>query len=264
MTSVLSPVPGSSGNDPWTLTGKTILVTGASSGIGQVTAIELAQRGARVVLSGRDQLRLDSTRARMVGNDHGIEVFDLAQLDQLDPWMSKIAAQHGRLDGLVHCAGIAALQLARMSTVKTWERLLKVNVIAAGQLVAAYRQPDVAASTGSIVFISSVTGLVGDRGLSAYSATKGAIIALTRSLALEFAADGLRVNCVAPGQVRTPMADQTHRFMTPEQIAALESRHPLGFGEPEDVARAIAFLMMPSAKWITGTTLVVDGGFTAQ
>ena len=114
------------------------------------------------------------------------------------------------------------------------------------------------------MLVSSAMGLVGRPGIPAYSASKGALVALARSAALELAKDQIRVNCVAPGFVRTEMLEQLREWLSSEQLAALEAQHPLGLGAPRDVAYAIAFLLADTSHWITGTTLVVDGGYTAH
>ena len=107
-------------------------------------------------------------------------------------------------------------------------------------------------------------GLVGQTGITAYSVSKGALVSMARSLALELAREGIRVNCVAPGVVQTPMAENAEQKLTPEQHQALEGLHPLGMGTPRDVAYAVAYLLAQTGRWITGTTLVIDGGYTAQ
>lgn len=248
----------------WSLKDQTILVTGASSGIGRAVAQVLAERGARLVLSGRNEARLLETLQALPDDGHLLAPYDLADLDGILAWLGGLIPRTGRLSGLAHCAGIFALQPARLSTVKTWDRILRTNLIAAAQLAAAFRPATISTRPASMVFVSSVAGLVGDRGISAYSASKGALISLTKTLALEFAAEQIRVNCVAPGQVATPMREQTQQFLSPEQSAAIEAMHPLGIGLPADVAQAIAFLLMPCSRWFTGSTLVVDGGYTAH
>ena len=139
------------------------------------------------------------------------------------------------------------------------DQVMSLNFSVAAQLVRAFRQGSVFDSTSSsVVLLSSVAGMVGQAGLAAYSASKGALNAFVRSAAIEFARDRIRLNCVAPGQLATPMADQ--QVFTPEQFAAIKAAHPLGLGSATDVAYAVAFLLAETGKWITGTTLVVDGG----
>ncbi len=141
---------------------------------------------------------------------------------------------------------------------------MRINVGAAIGLAKGFCQKGVCAPGGSIVFISSVAGLTGQAGLAAYAASKGAIVALTKALAVELAGEHIRVNCVAPGVVTTEMGQSLLRMLTPEQDADLEAMHLLGLGRPRDVAYAIAFLLAETARWITGTVLVVDGGYTAH
>ena len=194
-----------------------------------------------------------------------MEAVDLVQLgDGISVWMKEIAKSVGPLHGLVHSAGVHQALPLRFQSTEQLDTVMRINFLAAVQLAKGFRQRNVCTSPSSIVFLSSVMGLVGQPGVSAYSASKGALIALSRSLALELVADGIRVNCVAPGQVRTEMAEQQQQSLTAEQFAAIEARHPLGLGRPSDVASAIAFLLADTGRWITGTTLVVDGGYTAS
>jgi NAD(P)-dependent dehydrogenase (short-subunit alcohol dehydrogenase family) len=141
---------------------------------------------------------------------------------------------------------------------------MQLNVFAAMALAKGLRQKGVMANSASIVWLSSVAALVGQPGVSPYAASKGALLAMCKSLALELAKEQIRINCVVPAMVQTPMAEKLFAMMTPEQVAKIELAHPLGIGQPEDVANAIAFLLSDAAKWITGSSLVVDGGYTAQ
>ena len=251
--------------NPMDLSGQTILVTGASSGIGRETAILLSRLGARLVVVGRNVEQLQRTIARLEPGAHRAEVLDLAQqADRIPSWIKELTKEIGPLRGLVHSAGIHQARPLRFLSAENLDDVMRINFVAAVQLAKGFRQRGVCASSSSIVFLSSVVGLVGQSGVSAYSASKGALIALSRSLALELVAEGIRVNCVAPGQVRTEMAEQQQQSLTAEQFTAIEARHPLGLGQPSDVASAIAFLLADTGRWITGTTLVVDGGYTAS
>jgi NAD(P)-dependent dehydrogenase (short-subunit alcohol dehydrogenase family) len=250
--------------NPLDLTGRRFLITGASAGIGRATAILLSQLGARLVLVARSVDRLEQVLANLSGGDHRLIPFDLSQTSEIAAWFKQIVADIGPLNGIVHCAGTQLTRPLRFSTGKDMQSVMSLNVEVALLLAKAYRQKGAYVSGGSIVFLSSVMGLVGQPSRAVYAASKGAIIGLTKSLAIELAQDGLRVNCVAPGLVQTGMADELQKMLTTEQFNAVQSMHPLGLGQPTDVANAIAFLLADTARWITGTTLVVDGGYTAQ
>lgn len=245
--------------------GKRVLVTGGSSGIGRETAILLGQLGANVILAGRDSTRLNETIALLQPGDHFAETVDLSESDAIVPWVEKLARSYGKLDGLVHSAGTQTTKPLRSMAVADAGNLLRVNSLSAFALAKAFQAKSVLGPQGgAIVFLASSMGLVGSAGQSMYSASKGAIIAMTKSLAMELVRDRIRVNCVAPAMVCTEMMGRMFGNMLPEQIAAIERTHPLGFGEPRDVANAIAFLLCDCSRWITGSTLVVDGGYTAQ
>ncbi len=247
---------------PFDLTGRRILVTGASAGIGRQTAIELSRLGAEVVLVARNAARLAETYAQLEGAGHSCEAFDLNDTDSIPAKLRAIAKESGALHGVVHCAGIQRTRPLRALESSDMEEVMRVNVTAGLLLAKGFRQKGVCGAGGSIVFVSSVMGIVGNAALSVYSASKGALISMTRSLALELAREGIRVNCVAPAFVHTEMFAEMQTLLTPEQIAEIEKAHPLGVGEPEDVAYAVAYLLSPAAKWVTGSTLVADGGYT--
>lgn len=245
------------------LSGKVILVTGASSGIGRATAILISELGGRVIAVGRNESALKETLGGLTGQGHQHSVFDLADADQIPDWMRGIAAD-GRLDGLVHMAGIHGARPLRVSDVDFVNKLLTVNVGSALQLARGFRHKKVRAATSSIVFASSIAAMVGEAGISAYSATKGAIISISRSLASELAAEGIRVNCVSPSIVKTEMTEKFLETLTEDQLAAIEKEHPLGFGEPKDVASLISFLISDSSRWMTGSNIVIDGGYSTK
>ena len=250
--------------NPMDMSGRTVLVTGASSGIGRSTSIQLSRLGARLILVARDKQRLCDTERQLNGKSHRVAPFDLQDLSAVPEWLKCLAHEEGELSGLVHCAGVHMARPLRFVDTDKVEELIRVNVLAAQQLAKGFRQRQVRASTGSIVFVSSVMALVGQAGVSTYCASKGALTAMARSLALELAGEGIRVNCVAPGIVESEMTSHLARSLTEEQFTAIRKMHPLGIGHTDDVAHAVSFLLADSSRWITGSTLVVDGGYTAH
>ena len=244
--------------------GRWIMVSGASSGIGRETAVELARHGARLVLIGRDEARLAETAAALPpGTDHRLCALDLAQGERIVPAVQAIAKDVGRLYGLVHAAGL--MQLLPLSALRPdrLQSLMAINVTAGLELARALVRRDILAEGGgSIVWVSSVAAHVGQPGQIGYSASKGAIKAAMRSMALELADRAVRVNAVSPGVVQTAMAEQSASAVGAEAWQRVLDMHPLGTGQPEDVARVVAFLLDPRNRWITGSDLVVDGGYT--
>ena len=250
--------------NPMDLAGRAIVVTGASSGIGRATSVALSQLGAQVVLVGRNRDRLAETRGMLDGDRHAVEPFDLNCTDELPQWLKGVTERSGPLSGLVHCAGTQVLMPLRMLKTRQVEDLFRINVVASIMLAKSFRQKGVTASGGALVFVSSVMGEVGSPGRAAYCASKSALHSLTRSLALELAGDGIRVNCVAPGAVETDMMTDMKDAVGEAGLSALARQHPLGLGSPRDVALAIAFLLADTGRWITGSIQFVDGGYTAQ
>ena len=249
--------------NPMDFTGHTILVTGASSGIGRETALLLSQLNARLILVARNRDRLEQTEAALEGVNHHVEVFDLTALDAIPAWIRDLASRSGPLHGVVHSAGVYEVVPLRILTAAKLEEILRVNLGAALMLAKGFRQKGCHADAGSLVLVSSVAGLRGHAGLSAYTASKSALFGLVKSLAIELAREGIRVNCVAPGLVATEMSTQFEE-QTLREITAVESEYPLGIGRPRDVAEGIAFLLSGAARWITGTTLTIDGGYSAR
>lgn len=250
------------GFNPMDMQGRTVLVTGASSGIGRSTSILLSRLRARLILVGRNADQLAETHNQLEGNEHVVSPFDLTDIERIPRWLGELAAKTLIIHGLVHCAGIQKLCPIQFMKSQDLDKILDINLRSAFGLAKGFRKKTVGYENGSIVFLSSIMGVVGQPGASAYCASKGAIVALTKALALELAP--IRVNCVAPAVVETPMTEVFKSKLTDAQFEEVKKMHPLGLGRAMDVAYAIAFLLADTARWITGTTLVIDGGYSAH
>jgi NAD(P)-dependent dehydrogenase (short-subunit alcohol dehydrogenase family) len=252
-------------NNPMSLRSRRILVTGAGSGIGRATARLLSRLEARVVAVDVDAGALASLQSELAGGGHVFKTVDLLDVDAIPAWMADLTAAAGPLAGIVHCAGTQRIQPLRMLASAEYRPLLRLNTEAALALARGFQKKTVCeAEGGSIVFISSVMAWSGSAGAAAYSMSKAALHGLARSLAMELAGRRIRVNCVAPGFVRTPMLERIAALWEPGQLEQVAALHPLGLGEAEDVANAIAFLLADTGRWMTGSVLTVDGGYTAH
>jgi NAD(P)-dependent dehydrogenase (short-subunit alcohol dehydrogenase family) len=250
--------------NPLDMKGALVLVTGASSGIGRETAIVLSQLNARLVITGRDQARLAQTLEQLEGTGHRVEPFDLENTDAIPKWLRTIVDRTGPLSGLAHCGGLIHLLPVQYLSTAKFETLMRTNVTSAVMLVKAFRARGCAVRGSGVVLLSSMAAFDGDAGLSAYAAGKAALIGFARSAARELVADGLRVNCVAPAIIKGELLDRVGQDTGPEHVERLRQRHPMGFGEPRDVAYAIAYLLAETGRWITGSTLEIDGGYSLR
>lgn len=249
--------------NPFSMMGKHILVTGASSGIGREVAIWLSKQGAKITLVARDTNRLESTLSLLAGTEHTIEVVDFLGGTDISQWMKGIVKKASPFDGLVHAAGVQMPMPIRAMGLAHWERIMATNVTSGFSLIKAFRQKGVCHSGSSIVLISSVMAQAGEPALLGYCASKGAVEAMVRAAAVELAREGIRVNAIAPGVVQTELVDTLQELVGVDSMKAIEQRHPLGFGKAEDVAYAVNYLLSSASRWVTGTSLVVDGGYLA-
>ncbi len=251
---------------PFHLTGKHILVTGASSGIGRQCAISCSRMGAAVAIMGRNESRLEETLGQMENRElHLSYSVGLTDYDQVEAVVGKIREKWGKIHGIIHSAGISTTLPLRMITPEKMDEFFRVNVHGAIHLSRlATKKAFIPEGGASIVFITSVMAAVGESGKALYGMTKGALLAGSRSLAQELAAKKVRINCVSPGVVKTPMSENAVYSQDEASLERISSYHPLGLGEAEDVANACVFLLSDAARWITGTNLFVDGGYTAR
>lgn len=252
--------------DKFSLENKTIIVTGASSGIGRACAVACSHQGANVILTGRNEERLGDTLRLMENeNKHLIKPADITDFEKAEDLVKEAVSRFGKLDGLINCAGISTTLPFNLVKPEKIQEFFNTNVQAAFNITrCVVKQSNFSENGGSIIFISSVMGEVGEAGKTIYSITKGALIAGSRSLALELAPRKIRVNCISPGVVESPMSKTAVYSRNEEAYSKIKALHPLGLGQPEDVANACLFLLSDEARWITGTNLIVDGGYVAR
>ena len=243
----------------------TILITGASSGIGRACAISCSNYGADLILLGRNDFELDET-CTFLNTESKIEkiLCDLTSVQNLEVLIADKVSILGKIAGFIHCAGIEKTLPLKKQNIDVFKSVFDINVIAGFEIAKILSLKKYKSETASFVFISSVAGIVGEVGKTIYSASKGAVISGVRSMAMELSRQGIRVNSVSPAMVKTPILDALFDGIGEDAAQEIVRKHPLGIGEPEDVANACVFLLSDAAKWITGTNLVVDGGYSAQ
>ncbi|MBN1198402.1 MAG: SDR family oxidoreductase [Bacteroidales bacterium] len=245
----------------FSLTGKTILVTGASSGLGKQTALTASGQGAQVVITGRNPEKLNETFKHLdPGAKHSIHqqvVADLTLHSAIDELTGRLPV----LNGVVFSVGISGLLPTKFLTGKEIEKNFNTSFNSAVLMMASLqKKKKLQNQRCSVVFISSISTRYPFVGGAMYISAKAALEAYARVLALELSPRGIRVNCVSPGFVRGPMLDQTQEQLSGEVIAKIDERQPLGIGEPEDVANTIVFFLSDASRWITGTNLFLGGG----
>lgn len=247
-----------------TFEGLNILVTGASSGIGKFAALHLANLGANIIVSGRNAERLNETLSTLPGAHHKAIATELNDMESAAALVAAAAAEGNGLDGIFHCAGLELVRPMRLVKQNNIDDVFGAAVFGTFGVAKAASRAGVMKPNASIVLMSSVAGSRGRSGMALYSAAKAANDGFIRSLACELAPKGVRVNGVAAGGVETEMHARLTQSMPETAIEDYRSAHLLGFGKPEDVANAVAFLLSGASRWITGTTLVVDGGYLAS
>ncbi|MEZ7885589.1 MAG: SDR family oxidoreductase [Bacteroidales bacterium] len=244
--------------NPFSLENKTILVTGASSGIGKAIAIECSKMGANVIVTARNEERLKETFSLLRGNNNNIIIADLTDERDLDFIVKNLA----ELDGLVHCAGMTMSKPFQFYSKDKIDTIMGVNFFSPLLLTQMLLKAKKIKRQSSIVFISSISGVyVANVGNSMYSASKGAINGLIKGLALELAPKNIRVNSVNPGMVETNIISSG--VLSDEQLDEDKKRYPLKrYGSPIEIAYAVVYLLSDASSWTTGSNIVIDGGFT--
>ncbi|WP_455635199.1 SDR family NAD(P)-dependent oxidoreductase [Parabacteroides sp.] len=251
--------------NPFTLEGKLIIVTGASSGIGRQCAIDCSKMGAIVVLIARNEERLRETLSLMeCPEKHSYYSVDLLQIDQVKSLVDAIVSEHGKIDAYVHAAGIEKTLPLKLLSSDDYKSVFTVNALSAFEFIRYFSNRKYFNDGGRMVLISSILSVVGRGGVSAYAASKGAMVSAVKSMALELAQKKICINCISPGTIRTPLMERFLSSLSEEEYKKRISGFPLGLGEVTDVSQACLFLLSDASRWITGQNIVVDGGYTAQ
>ncbi len=244
--------------NPYSLEGKTILVTGASSGIGRATAIECSKMGANVVITGRNQERLNETFNELEDGEHFQFAADMLNVDDLN----SLVEFTPKLDGCVNNAGITKMVLTQFIKHDDLTSVININTIAPIVLTQKLVKSRKMKNPSSFVFTSSIGGVyISTIGNSVYAASKGAIHGFLQSAARDLAPKGIRVNSVNPGMVHTKILDNGP--LSDQEIKKNMEKYPLKrYGNPEEIAHAIIYLLSDAASWVTGTALKIDGGIS--
>lgn len=244
--------------NPFSLEGKTILITGASSGIGKAVAQECAAAGATCIITARNQERLSETLNSLQGEGHNLMLADLSNPEDIET----IVEQLPKLDGIVSCAGIVETKMLKFTEEEDLLRLFNTNAFSSIRLIRSLTQQKKLKKEASIVIISSISGVkCGYLGGSIYGATKGALEGFAKATALELAPQKIRVNTITPGMVETSLLKDSE--IDSDLLEADKLKYPLKrYGRPEEIGYSAVFLLSDSTKWMTGTSLLIDGGYT--
>lgn len=245
-------------NNPFSLEGKTILVTGASSGIGRATAIECSKVGAAVILLGRNQERLNETLSACEGTGHKVIQCDFAAISSLQEKLDAIP----ELDGIVYNAGVNTKYLVKNLTQEKIDEIFHVNYYAPVLMTQMFLKKKRLKRNASIVFISSISTSFAAISNSVYASSKGAVNSFMKCLAMEIAPRGMRANVIQPGMIETPILKA---YAMAEELQDFKNSSPLGHpGEPEDIAYGCVYLLSDASKFVTGSVMTIDGGVTLR
>ena len=247
--------------NPFSLEGKTILVTGASSGIGRGIAVECSKMGAKMVINGRNVERLNETMSMLEGEGHLALAADLSKQEGID----NLVAQCPAINGVVHSAGIPKICGVKHIERSLLEEIVNVNEIAPILLTSGLLKKKKLQKKSSIIFIASISGVcVANVGEAPYSTTKGGLAGFTKGAAYELAAQGTRVNTICPALVPTSILGLSNEMFSEQQLKdTMYGRYPLKrVGTPEDIANGAIYLLSDASSWVTGINLIIDGGYT--
>lgn len=242
---------------------KHIFITGASSGIGKQIAIDAAKNGAILTLLGRNSTRLEETYSLLEGSHHNIICSDITNFNDLPNIVNNSILFNDPVNGFVHCAGIEKTLPLKATTPAIFKEIFDINVFAGFEIARLLSKKGNFSEKGSsFVFMSSIVAKSGELGKVAYSASKAAILAGVKSIAIELAPKGIRCNTILPGVVQTELIENLFNSIPESSKEKIIAKHPLGIGKTEDIANIVCFLLEQKNSWITGSEFVIDGGYS--
>lgn len=250
--------------NPLNLDGLNIVITGVSAGIGRGIAILCSNLGANIIGISRNTEEMNNTLNFMAPGKHIMISHDLTDFNNLESVIKESVNEIGRISGFVHAAGIDETLSLKNMNIETYYKLFSVNVFAGFEIARILSKKKYLSKSGSkFVFIASVMGFLGKPGRVGYSATKGAVISGVKSMALELIKKNINVNSISPAMVATDMWSELSNTLSKNDIDSIMASHPSGIGKVDDVANAAVFLLSDMSNWITGTNLIVDGGYSS-
>lgn len=250
--------------NPFSLEKKTIVITGASSGLGRQCTIDCSKMGAKVILIARNVDNLKEVIELADGSNHCYYAYDLNDIHGIKNLVRKIVDDNGKIDGFVHAAGVEKTLPAKLLNYQDYEDLYRVNALSAFEFIRQFGNRKNFNDGGHVVLISSISAVIGRSCLSAYAASKGALVSAVRSMALEFASKKICINCISPGTVRTPLMENFLSNLAENEVKKRIEGFPLGLGTPTDISYACIYLLSDASRWVTGQNIIIDGGYTAQ
>ena len=252
--------------NPFTLESKVIVISGAASGIARQCAVSCSKMGAKLILLDMNEEGLKETMTMVDRPDeHYMACVNLLDYERVSQVVKEGVEKAGRITGVLNCAGISTTNLFKLTKPEELDKFFKVNVYTGYFLTQeCTKMGNFSKEGGSIVFFSSVGGSYGEVGKSTYGMTKASLLNLAKHLACELSRKKIRVNSISPGAIETPINMNLPHMKDPEKRAALEAQHLLGLGKTDDIANACIYLLSDASRWVTGTNLFVDGGFSAR
>ncbi len=250
--------------NPFSLENKVIVITGASSGIGRQCAISCSNMRAKVVLIARNEERLKDTLSFLEGEDHLFYSLDISKFSEIESVIKDVVNKLGKISGFIHSAGIELTKPLKVMKPEDYQELFDLNVISGFEFARVITKKKFADHNLSLVFISSIMSKLGQAGKIGYCSSKSAVIGGVRAMSLELAVKQFRVNAISPAVVKTEMSEKLYENLSENEQNKITTMHPLGLGNPVDVANACIYLLSDASKWITGTNMIVDGGYSAS